>query len=208
MPNKDELIAKILEYEWKMFQAVPNIGGGKAPCQEDYTTFKINRISQAINWSESTLESYLDDLIAATQKERNLLTEKYGRMMESTSPREYAEIKHLLPATGTEIQKIADEIISIMLGWEEEIKNIYPNISRRSRPIHSSEDSSYSTSVETYLRGELLTYSLKTLRLYLESVKKQKAEKINGAEVTLEHMMKQYGFKSLKEADERLIFRA
>ena len=80
--KKEEIIAKIIVIEWKMFQDVPNIGG-TAPCQEERQTFEIMRLSQAASWSEAALESYLDDLTEAQKQERNLMTEKYARMMET-----------------------------------------------------------------------------------------------------------------------------
>jgi hypothetical protein len=94
--SKENLIASIVQAEWEMFQVVPNVGG-PAGCQQDPKTFEIMRSSQAVSWSETALESYLDDLVTAQRSGRNLLTEKYARMMESTAPAEYAAIEHLLP---------------------------------------------------------------------------------------------------------------
>ena len=88
---KEDLIAKIVAMEWDMFQHVVNIGG-RAACQDDPETFRIMRSSQAMAWSEDSLASYLEDLAAAAQAGRNLLTEKYARMMEFTAPLEYARI--------------------------------------------------------------------------------------------------------------------
>ena len=203
MLNKDELINKVLEAEWKMFQDVPNIGG-KAACQEDYRTFKINRVGQAITWSSAALESYLADLIEADKNQRNLLTEKYGRMMKSTSPEEYAKIENLLPPLDGDVTTIIEEIIKIILAWEEELKSKYPDITKRGRPTYSSQDTLRVTSIETYLRGELPTYSLKTLKLLKENILNQQANHINASEITLEYMMKQYGFQSLEEANNKL----
>lgn len=203
MLNKEEIINKIVEAEWKMFQDVPNIGG-KASCQEDYRTFKINRYSQDTSWSEDVLESYLDDLNQAENSKRNLLTEKYARMMKSTSPQEYEKIANLLPAVKAEAVSLIEEILKIILSWEEEIKTRYPEIAKRGRPIHSSSDTLRVTSIETYLRGELPTYSFKTLQLLFKNIKKQKSENINGSEIALEYMMKQYGFPSLQKANEKL----
>jgi hypothetical protein len=203
MNNKEELINRIVEAEWKMFQDVPNIGG-RASCQDDYRTFKINRYSQDASWSQAVLESYLDDLNQAEKKKRNLLTEKYARMMKSTSPKEYEKIASLLPAVSAEALSLIEDIIKIILSWEEEVKNRYPEIAKRGRPIHSSSDTLRVTSIETYLRGEFPTYSLKTLQLLSKNIKKQKSESINGSEIALEYMMKQYGFPSLPEANEKL----
>ena len=158
-----------------------------------------------MSWSEATLQSYLNDLLEAKNINRNLMTEKYGRMMESTSPEEYAHLEHLLLPLDHEVSLIVEKIIDIVLGWEEDLAGKYPNIARRGRPIYSSEDTLYTTSIETYLRGELATYSLRTLKLYYENILKQKSASINGSEVILEHVMESYGFKSLREANENLI---
>ena len=72
--------------------------GNVAICQDDWETFSIMRRSQYETWPAELLESYLNDLLAAKAEGRNLITEKYGRMMESTAPAEYAKIRDALPA--------------------------------------------------------------------------------------------------------------
>jgi hypothetical protein len=201
--KKEELITKIIDAEWEMFHNVPNIGG-TALCQEDRRTFEINRFAQAMSYSEAVLESYLNDLSEAKNINRNLMTEKYGRMMESTSPEEYAQLEHLLLPLDLEVPPQIEKIVRIVLKWEEELAGKYPDIARRGRPIYSSEDTLYTTSIETYLRGELATYSLRTLKLYYENILNQKSEVINGSEVILRNVMESYGFKSLREANEKL----
>jgi hypothetical protein len=201
--TKDEIIARIIAIEWKMFQDVPNVGG-TAPCQEELQTFEIMRISQAVSWSEAALESYLDDLIEAQKQERNLMTEKYARMMKSTSPEEYARIEHLVVPVCPEALSLIEQITAIVLGWENELLRKYPLVLRQGRPIHSSSDTLSVTSLETYLKGELATYSLKTLKLYHEHLIKEQSENTNGSEITLAQTIKQYGFHSLEEANESL----
>ena len=201
--KKEEIIAKIIAIEWKMFQDVPNIGG-TAPCQEERQTFEIMRLSQAASWSEAALESYLDDLTEAQKQERNLMTEKYARMMKSTSPLEYARIEHLVPPVSPEALSLIEKITLIVLGWEEELFRKYPLVLRQGRPIRSLSDTLFVTSLETYLKGELATYSLKTLEMYHEHLVKEQSENINGSEITLVQTIKQYGFHSLEEANERL----
>jgi len=197
------MIDSIIEAEWKMFQNVHNIGG-RAACQDDFKTFSIMRASQAESWSEAILESYLDDLIAAENSGRNLISEKYARMMNSTSPSEYARIEHLLPLLDPKAVELIGKIVKIELEWGQELIEKYPCIVERGRPLFSTEDSISVTSTETYLRGELATYSLRTLELYLEHIQKQQSENINGAAITLLYMMKQYGFTSLEEADDTM----
>ena len=92
-----------------MFQTVKNIGR-KASCQDNKKTFYLIRSSQFRSWSIEILDSYLIDLKEAEGKGRNLLTEKYARMMESTSPEEYNGIKNQLPALEEGIVFLVDEI--------------------------------------------------------------------------------------------------
>ncbi|MBN1368424.1 MAG: DUF4125 family protein [Dehalococcoidales bacterium] len=200
---KKDIITKVVKAEWEMFTNVEN-AGGKAVCQEDYATFEINRTGQALSWSEAVLKSYLADLNRAKEQGRNLMTEKYARMMASTSPSEYEAIKDLLPQLGTDIPVLIDKIVPIVLEWEETLLQKYPHILKTGRPLHSSEDSPGVTSLETYFRGELATYSKETLNLYYENLLQQKAENINGSEVTLQYAVTQYGFNSLEEVNEKL----
>ncbi len=203
MTTREDMIDSIIELEWKMFQDVPNIGG-RAACQDDLKTFRIMRAGQSTSWSDATLESYLGDLKEAEGSGRNLITEKYGRMMRSTSPSEYARIEHLLPPVDPKATELMEKIVKIVLGWEQELLEKYPYIIKRGRPLFSTEDSFGVTSMETYLRGELATYSLRTLEVYLDHIQKEQSENINGSAITLLYMMKQYGFASLEDANEKM----
>jgi hypothetical protein len=197
------MICSIIEAEWKMFQDVPNIGG-RAVCQDDLKTFRIMRAGQSASWSDAMLESYFDDLNKAEISGRNLLTEKYARMMSSTSPSEYAHIEHLLPPVDPKAIELIEQIVKVVLEWEQELLEKYPHIIKKGRPLFSTEDSAGVTSMETYLKGELATYSLRTLELYLDHIQKEQSENINGSAITLLCMMNQYGFASLEEANEKI----
>lgn len=203
MSSKENLISTIIELEWSMFQNVRNVGG-KASCQEDLQTFRIARSANFASWSEATLESYLDDLKGAEKNKRNLLTEKYARMMKSTAPMEYSRIEHLLPPLDNETLLLIDKIVEIELEWEEELLKKFPYVIKRGRPLRSSEDTQFVTSFETYLRGELATYSKRTLKLYYEHRLLQKNKNINGNMLAYEIMAKQHGYRSLEEANEKL----
>ncbi|HEX2965058.1 MAG TPA: DUF4125 family protein [Syntrophorhabdaceae bacterium] len=201
--TKDDLIQSIIDIEWRMFQNVRN-AGGRAPCQDDRHTFSIMRKGQAESWSEAALDSYLQDLNRAEKTDRNLMTEKYARMMRSTSPLEYRQIEHLLPSLTAEANEYIEKILPIVLEWEMELLGKYPAILKQGRPIHSSDDSLFVTSLETYLKSELSTYSTLTLKLCWEHVSLQKEHNINGSEITLLHTIRNYGYQTLAEANEKL----
>ncbi len=203
MGKKEELIEDILQREWKMFQAVKNVGA-RATCQDDYKTFSIMRSSQATSWSEETLASYKQDLIEAEIAGRNLLSEKYGHMMESTSPAEYAKIASLLPTIDSEALTLIEQIVPIVMEWEVELEKKYSYIIARGRPLFRKEDSPGVTSLETYLTGELKSYSTRTLKRYLAHVQKMRQDNINGSEIIMLASMKQYGFNSLEEANDKI----
>ena len=203
MEPKENLIEKVVDLEWDMFQNVENMDGN-ASCQEDPKTFKIMRSSQFEGWSKAALEGYLEDLKEASKKGVNLISEKYGRMMKSTSPFHYAKIEHLLQPLDSDQQELIEKVIRMVIEWEEELAKKYPNILRKGRPLYSSLDSPWVTSVETYLRGELSTYSKKTLELHYEHLMNEKSQNINASEITLESMVRKYGYKSLEEANEAM----
>ncbi len=52
-----------------------------------------------------------------------------------------------------------------------------------------------------YLRGELLTYSVETLRLYAAYVEKSQKEKINLCEQVLRNTVLRYGYPNLEAAE-------
>ncbi|MDD2336728.1 MAG: DUF4125 family protein [Geobacteraceae bacterium] len=203
MDRRESLTSRIVAMEWEMFRNAPSIGG-PAPCQLDQATFEVARASQTMSWSEAALESYLDDLQKAEKQGRNLVTEKYARMMKSTSPVDYARIEHLLPAVDPECLALIDKITDIVLAWGKELSVKYPGLMKRARPLYGTDAAPSDTSIETYFRGELATYSLRTLELYLENNLRQQSEKMNGAEIVLDCTVKRYGYNSLAEAEQKI----
>lgn len=198
--ERENLIVQIVETEWSQFDRVNNFGG-RASCQDDWKTFNIMRRAQYINWPEELLMSYLEDLLQAEREERNLLAEKYGRMMESTSPAEYANIKHLFPVRSSERLKQQEAIIAIQINMDEKFCSKYPAYSSGGRHTHTSEDTIYSTSKETYIRGEMSTWSDHTFRIYADWIKTLDAKGLNLSEMTAENIVRQYGYTSLDEVE-------
>lgn len=199
----EELVQKIIEVEWNQFQRVKN-EGGRASCQDDWNTFQIMRESQFINWPLEILESYAKDLMTAMDNNWNLIFEKYTRMMKSTAPEKYKELEHILPPLSEERIQRMEKTISIQTKWLEEFAAKYPNLMNEARYIHTYEDSEYETSAETYLRGELASYSEETEKLYDAFVEKLLAEGKNIAEMIYDHMVKRYGYQSIEDAEAKM----
>ena len=124
-------------------------------------------------------------------------------MMESTAPKEYAALQDKLPERSEERLKLQEEILKIRVKMEEDFAKEYPNLHTTARSIHTSEDTPWNTSFETYCRGELGTYSDRTVRLYFDMVKRLERAGENLSRKTVEYMVRFYGYDSIEAADKR-----
>ena len=101
-----------------------------------------------------------------------------------------------------------NDVVKIEVSWMEQYAQKYPYMAEGNREIHSYEDSEYSTSFETYLRGELHTYSHNTLTLYADMVKKLEKEGKSMSLMIMDAMVKSYGYKDIDDAERQQKIRA
>ncbi|MDR2480532.1 MAG: DUF4125 family protein [Treponema sp.] len=200
MKELRELLDRIISVEWDMFDRVQN-RGGRASCQDNYPSFDRMRRSQFEAWDRTVLESYLSDLEEAQKEGRNPLAEKYGYMMEYTSPGEYQHIRDILPPLPEEKKKLVRRITDKQLAAYDEAVKQYPLMASRGRKKHTGEETGFFASIETYLLGELSAYSTKTLLLYERYMDELQKRGENLPLMILENTAKQYGFASLEEAE-------
>ena len=196
-----EKIEKIINTEWDMFQQVDNIGG-RADCQDDFETFYIMRRSQYDNWTTEMVDAYSDFAARSQEEGRNLVSEKYARMMAYTDLHYFN--KHLrdkLPAVPAKNFRLINRIVERLICWEEEMARRYPKLAGTARPIRSSEDKYGFTSMETYARGELETYPQELLSLYAEYVNKLQEAGLSLSQKNLNTMVAMYGYKNIDEAE-------
>ena len=163
--SRAELIDTIVRIEWEDFLHVNN-EGGVASCQRRPDTFKIMRTSLLQTYSDELLESYLDDVSTASATGRSLMTEKYAWMMENTDDTAFKQIESRLPLLPYEVCERIEHIVKFFLVWQAQANVLFPRMAEGGRPLLSEDDKPDSTSFESYLRGELKSYSASTIAIY------------------------------------------
>ena len=194
------LSLSIAKAEFEAFDKVQN-EGGRASCQNNWPTFKVMRMSQYMTWTEDMLLQYLYEFKTNFANGRNMIEEKYARMMEYTAPLDYAGFADQLPPISEEKRVIMEKVIGIQVKWMEEFAAEYPNLADDARRIHTSEDLPYDTSYETYLRGELGTYSDRMLEMYGRYIVAHAQEGNNVAREIMENTVHFYGYQDLETAN-------
>ena len=106
----------------------------------------------------------------------------------------YTSIQHLLPAISPFKQELIEVIVRIQLNWQTEYAQRYPKLAAHSRPILTSHDDLTETSFESYLRGELYTYSDRTLTLYAKHLAKIRERGENITLLSMGFLAKMSGF--------------
>ena len=196
-----DLVEEVIRREWDQFQRTEN-EGGRASCQGNWPMFHQMRASQFMTWPEDLLRSYLDDLDEANRVDRNLVTEKYARMMASTAPDEYRErIEPFIPRLSDERVARQERVIAVQVAWARDFRGHYPRLGAAMRVLTTAEDTPEDTSFETYLRGELGTYSDRTMALYEAMVEDLQAAGRNLTEQTVANTVRLGGFADLTEAE-------
>ncbi len=193
------LALSIAKAEFEAFDKVQN-EGGRAGCQNNWPTFKVMRMSQYMTWTEDMLLQYLFEFKTNYANGRNMIEEKYARMMESTAPLEYACFADQLPPIPEEKRAVMEQVIALQVKWMEEFAAAYPRLADDARRIHTSEDLPDDTSYETYLRGELGTYSDRMLEMYGRYIVAHAQKGRNVAREIMENTVHFYGYQDLDAA--------
>ena len=199
---KDELINRIIEAEWSMFDEVNN-EGGRAACQDDEWTFYAMRYSQHNAFSVEMLESYEQDIMDAVQEGRNLLTEKYAYMMEYTDPAYFEKnLRKHLPQVSAGKEEIVARAANLSIKFKQDFEKKYPAFAKAGRPLTGTDGTD--VSLHVYALGELKTYSVRTLELYIRDMRESETNGENIAFRIHRSTALFYGYDSLDEAERRL----
>lgn len=203
MSGKAELAEEITQLEWKFFDKVKNIGG-RASCQDDFSTFEIMRKSQYLAWSEPLLECWRNDLLRYEAENGNPITLKYAYMMEHASPEEFAKIEKELPPIPEERRQIINSIAAVQVGMMNEFAEKFPKLAANARSVSEMTDEIDNTSYETYLKGELAAYSPETLLEYGYFISEKAQNGENLVFDIMENTVKMYGYSSLEDAEKKI----
>ena len=199
---KDELINRIIEADWSMFDEV-NTEGGRAACQDDEWTFYAMRYSQHNAFSVEMLESYEQDIMDAVQEGRNLLTEKYAYMMEYTDPAYFEKnLRKHLPQVSAGKEEIVARAANLSIKFQQDFEKKYPAFAKAGRPLTGTDGTD--VSLHVYTLGELKTYSVRTLELYIRDMRESETNGENIAFRIHRSTALFYGYDSLDEAERRL----
>ncbi len=124
--------------------------------------------------------------------------------MECTAPGEYEKMKNCFPTLSEEKKAKIEQIVQMQVGWMEEFAARYPHLADNARSVHSYDDNLYNTSYETYLRGEISTYSDKMLELYGRYIVSYAKEGKNLTYDIMTNSVHMYGYESLEAAEKFL----
>ena len=175
--------------------------GGRALARIIRPFFYVMRKSQYMTWTDEMLECICNLWEENKAKGWNMITEKYGRMMEHTSPEEYEKIKDNFPEKSERTIAIVNQIAQIQVDWMKDFAKSYPKLASNARDITSDADQIDNTSYETYLKGELLTYSEELLKLYAQFIVNLAREGKNLAYMTIENTAHLQGYATLEDAE-------
>lgn len=173
--ERNELVEPIIDLEQDMFVAVRALDESSV-CQENLKTFRLMRWMTHSAHGEEFLESYLQDLVEATQAGRNLMTEKYAIM------------EGYFPSTITETMKF---IVFSEKRWMEDLKKRYPNIFRDQGNF------------QRYIEADLQILSQRSLQFYYKEVMDGLNTECNLVEERYENLYRRLGYCSLEEVNAR-----
>lgn len=170
------LIGNIIEAEWADFDAVQG-QNGRATCQDDARRFVVYRLSQYLAFPPEALSGIYADMVRAQALGRNVIADKYARMMRTTDPELFwrdlaSQIEDVTPLK----KRVLDQLKSQLNTFESAAATELVAAHANSRPDSSSAGKV--SSVDYYL-AEAEGYSLQTLRLLLDGFAAQEQQGTN-----------------------------
>ncbi len=113
----------------------------------------------------------------------------------------YARMEGLIPAVND--SRFIDLIAGVLVTWQEAFIREYPHIMSGGRPLTPKEEKGNLVSFETYLRGELETYSEKTLAFLYDDILRCQNQGGTFPKIIYTYLVREKGYDSLDRAEEK-----
>jgi hypothetical protein len=152
-------LMRLVTLEWEQFDLVIN-AGGRASCQDDPRPFFAYRSAQYLAFPHQMIPRILGEFEQAEREGRNLVEEKYARMMAVTDPAGYQRdwAARLGKPSPVKAQAL-DDVRRLLSPALDEAARELPESHRHARP-DASEGGRVSSL--DYFMAEVATYSLGT----------------------------------------------
>ena len=155
-----EGLERVVALEWEQFDAVLGLNG-RAGCQDDLRRFSAYRCAQYLAFPHGLIPRVLAELEQAELSGRNLVEEKYARMMAATDPAEFNRTwANALPLTSAVKRGTLGQLRELLEPALAQAARDLPQTHRHARPDVSSAGA---VSALDYFLAELEGYSLSTI---------------------------------------------
>lgn len=165
-----ETLERVVCLEWELFDGVRN-AGGRASCQDDLRSFFSYRCAQYLAFPHEIVPRVLGELERAELEGRNVVREKYARMMAVTDPEAFGrEWSSLLAPPSPVKSEALRQLRRLLVPALEEAAAALPVSHGHARP---DESSAGHVSALDYLEAEVCSYSLGTIFALRDALRRQ-----------------------------------
>ena len=169
-------LRELVQLEWVHFDTVQGMSG-RAACQDDAVGFFVHRVAQYLSFPREAIMAVRDDVVAADAAGRNVIREKYARMMEMTDPVAFArDWSGRLEAPSPVKRCVLNEIESALRSMLDTAQGELPATAQHVRG--SITQPKLISSIGYYV-CEIQSYSLSTLRCLRDGLRRQLSDHVN-----------------------------
>lgn len=198
--SSSEVIDTIVRLEWEDFSRVLE-EEGRAPCQRRPDVFARMRRAMLGTWSAELLDAHLEDVENARGAGRSPMTEKLAWMGEATGSPRFRAAAAMLPMPPYETFERIERAVKLHLVWQARAGALFPRLTSGGRPLLTEDDGGGTASFETCLRGELRTYSPRSIEVFERYALACWRDGVNLAVWELDNVARSYGFADAAEAE-------
>ena len=169
-------LRELVQLEWVHFDTVQGMSG-RAACQDDAVGFFVHRVAQYLSFPRESIMDVRDAVVAADAAGRNVIREKYARMMEATDPVAFArDWSGRLEAPSPVKRCVLDEIEGTLRSMLDIAQSELPATAQHVRG--SITQPKLISSIGYYV-CEIQSYSLSTLRCLRDGLRRQLSDHVN-----------------------------